>query len=250
MITTYFDIIKVNGRQTHGELLISPLNAYCLSYSGSIVGQQTVCLYDECNATGATIQLVPATYTCRLNGYNAETTFLIDLSLVADGSSVTASNYLVNYNNMYNNHNTTASFALYSGTASQSQLALSLPTFTQNGTTSGIGVNMNISEYPWACLVVNGDIVDQNENYKIAGTGDGTNTSWIGTSGALLGINNTSPAYQLDVVGTINFTGLLLHNGSSYISPTASLAQSLQLYDSGLGRNVTVTSVNGILQVI
>ena len=250
MITTYFDIIKVNGRQTHGELLISPLNAYCLSYSGSIVGQQTVCLYDECNATGATIQLVPATYTCRLTGYNAETTFLIDLSLVADGSSVTASNYLVNYNNMYNNHNTTASYALYSGTASQALLALSLPTFTQNGTVSGIGVNTNISEYPWACLVVNGDIVDQNENYKIAGTGDGTKTSWIGTSGAILGINNTAPAYQLDVIGTINFTGLLLQNGSSYISPTASLAQSLQLYDSGLGRNVTVTSVNGILQVI
>ena len=61
------------------------------------------------------------------------------------------------------------------------------------------------------------------------------------TSAGLVGINQISPQYQLDVGGNINFTGSLLQNGSPYSGSQWTLGES-GLYFSG--SNVGIGNIN------
>ena len=92
MVNVIFNLTDSGGNPTKSKLFISPVNAP-LTYSGSIVSDKTVHLKD-CSGT-ATIELVPTAYIVRETGYEGGTQFLIDLSQVADNTTVSASLYLV-----------------------------------------------------------------------------------------------------------------------------------------------------------
>jgi hypothetical protein len=275
MLTVYFDIIKSNGKQTYGELLISPLVSP-FYYSGSIVGSETIWLHES--GSGVTTPLVPTFYTARLTGLNAETSFLFDLTNVPDGSNITASNYLINYYTSSNN--TTASFALYANTAGTASIALGLPDVTDDTSMQYVGINQTS---PQATLDVGGDLnvsVDATINrYLYLGNSDNegivisenSNGMFLqldqggvfALNGGNVGINYTEDTanYTLDVNGDINTSGNYRSNGTilptsqiivgSYSNPnsfyTPTFTGSAAMYYQDSGNVLWIWSVNNLV---
>jgi len=185
MITTAFSIINASGSYEKGALLISPQYSP-ISYSGSIVGAQTIYLQD--NGNPVTASLVPTAYMARLNGlYTGLTEFNFDLSNVTDGSSVDAANYLVNYNNEINN-NATASYALFAITALTSSVCLGYPNITDQG--GDVGISTNNPQYT---LDVNGDINFTGTLYQHGSPFSGGSTQQVYGGNYANPINNITP---------------------------------------------------------
>jgi hypothetical protein len=204
MIRTYIDLIKINGKQVYGDLLLSPLSSP-FNYSSSIVGSETIVLHEE--GAGVVVDLVPTAYTARLTGYNADTQFQFDLTGVADESTVTASNYLVSepinqeYTSSYafraGNANT-ASLALMAVSASYVENAFSYPDITDDTVNNFVGINQ---PSPTSTLDVFGNInftgvlLQGNTPFNPMPdiTDDLTNN--------FIGISNTNPQHALDING-------------------------------------------------
>ena len=70
-------------------------------------------------------------------------------------------------------------------------------------------------------LTVNGGVSVKNDTYlggKLNITGDIVNGNLIYTTGGNLGLSNTTPAYKLDINGSVNLTGNIYKNGNMYAS--------------------------------
>jgi hypothetical protein len=238
MLNVYFDIIKINGQQTYGNLIVSPTNPVT-SYSGSIVGQESVEIQE--NGQGVTLTLVPAPYTARLAGYNADTQFLFDLTNVPDYTSVTASNYIVSdvpcppY---------TASYALNAATASYVSGMAVYPDITDKGGSVGIS---QPNPSPLVALDVNGRIGNSAGDLIIqAGYDNEAGTPKDLYLNADCGPNKVS----IGDAGPVYLGGGGTFVDGSTGNLTISQDGSLLMYDNGLNRFVTITCNNGILSVL
>lgn len=134
MINTIFNLTDASGNELFTRIHIQPYNVPA-AYSGSIISADAVIvreLYQSCS-----VNLVPGSYACRLFGRNTTSEFIISLPTSSDGTTASASDYLVNYPAQ---EQFTASYAQSAGTAVSSSYAVTA-SYALNGGGGGGGTS-------------------------------------------------------------------------------------------------------------